>query len=402
MKKIFFLCVLILSILLILPFSSCRKKNEIAEGGIDFSSLKFECETELSFASQFKIEKSGGFTLLSVSGGEKFLLVPPSEKENPGAFDSLKNASVKNVPSDVTVLRLPIENAYLVSTSAMDFIEKIGAIGSIGFSGTKKKDWRIKGAVDAMEDGRILYAGKYSAPDYELLLSRGCQLAIENTMIFHKPEVKEKLLEIGIPVIIERSVYEKNPLGRLEWIKFYGCLFGKEKEAAEFFDSEIQKIKPVLEQNVSENTSGTEKNKMSVAFFYVNANGIVNVRKPGDYISTLIALSGGRYALDSVVPEEENSLSTMNMQFEDFYTNALDADIIIYNGDIAGEIATLDELLSLNPLFADFKAVREGRMYCTGKDFFQESTCIASFLKELSDIQSGDESSLLYLRKITR
>ena len=77
----------------------------------------------------------------------------------------------------------------------------------------------------------MLYAGKYRMPDYELILSKGCDLAIENTMIFHDPEVKEKLEELGIPVIVETSSYESDPLGRLEWIKLYGALFGKEKEA---------------------------------------------------------------------------------------------------------------------------------------------------------------------------
>ena len=44
----------------------------------------------------------------------------------------------------------------------------------------------------AMEEGKIAYAGKYSAPDYEQILAAGCRLAIENTMILHTPEVKEQ------------------------------------------------------------------------------------------------------------------------------------------------------------------------------------------------------------------
>lgn len=44
-----------------------------------------------------------------------------------------------------------------------------------------------------MEDGDIIYAGKYSAPDYEMILNENCGLAIENTMILHTPEVKEQM-----------------------------------------------------------------------------------------------------------------------------------------------------------------------------------------------------------------
>ena len=77
----------------------------------------------------------------------------------------------------------------------------------------------------------MLYAGKYSSPDYELLVSKKCSLAIENSMILHSPEVKEMLEDFDIPVIIEYSSYETHPLGRVEWIKFFGALTGMEEEA---------------------------------------------------------------------------------------------------------------------------------------------------------------------------
>ena len=80
-----------------------------------------------------------------------------------------------------------------------------------------------------MENGSILYAGKYSEPDYERIVSEGCGLAIENTMILHSPEVKEKLESFGIPVLVDHSSYEAHPLGRTEWIRLYGVLTGKEK-----------------------------------------------------------------------------------------------------------------------------------------------------------------------------
>lgn len=66
-----------------------------------------------------------------------------------------------------------------------------------------------------------------AAPDYELILSGGCGLAVESTMVNHVPEVREKLEELGIPVLIDQSSYESHPLGRTEWIKLYGALLGK-------------------------------------------------------------------------------------------------------------------------------------------------------------------------------
>ena len=102
-----------------------------------------------------------------------------------------------------------------------------------------------------MEDGDIAFAGKYSAPDYELILSKNCDLAIESTMIYHQPEVQEKLEKFGIPVLVEHSSYESHPLGRTEWIKLYGVLLGKEDQAQKIFQEQVDKLKSVED---SENT----------------------------------------------------------------------------------------------------------------------------------------------------
>ena len=81
---------------------------------------------------------------------------------------------------------------------------------------------------------------------------------------------------------------------------------------------------------------GKEDTGRTVAFFYITANGAVNVRKPNDYIAQMIGLAGGTYVLNDRLSAEENALSTMNMQMEDFYAAAKDADILIYNSTIEG------------------------------------------------------------------
>ena len=48
--------------------------------------------------------------------------------------------------------------------------------------------------------------------------------------------------------MIERSSYEKHPLGRLEWIKLFGVLFGREQQAKAFFDAQAAHIEPILEK----------------------------------------------------------------------------------------------------------------------------------------------------------
>ena len=276
----------------------------------------------------------------------------------------------------------------------MDFFCGLDALDHISLSGTNADGWYIDKAKTALEDGSIAFAGKYSAPDYEQILAAGCDLAIESTMIYHKPEVKEKLEELGIPVLVEHSSYESHPLGRTEWVKLYGALLGKEDEAEALFEEQASQLKSL------ENTENTGK---TVAFFYINSVGAANVRKSGDYVSKMIELAGGKYIFSDLGAEDDNSLSTMNMQMEEFYAGAKDADYIIYNSTIDGELQTIDELLSKSELLADFKAVKSGNVWCTGKNLFQETTGLGTMIEDIHTMLTTDDDSLdnlTYMHKL--
>lgn len=333
---------------------------------------------KLSYATQFQVDfYEGGYSLITITDGGCFLVVPEG-KEAP-----------EITGREITILRQPFENIYLVATSAMDFFRALDGIDSIRLSGTDADGWYIKEARDAMKRGEMLYAGKYSAPDYERIITEGCDLAIESTMITHAPEVKEQLERFDIPVLVERSSYESHPLGRMEWIKLYGVLLGKADEAEELFAEQTANV-PDL--------SGAPGEKKRVAFFSINANGIATVRKSGDYVSRMIELAGGEYVFSDA--GDDNALSTMNMEMEAFYSGARDADIIIYNSTIEGELHSLEELLEKSPLLADFKAVKEGQVYCVGQNLFQEATGLGQMIRDMNRIfteEPHDADELTYL-----
>ena len=349
----------------------------------DTDELVFDHAYPLDYATQFTADcYADGSTLLTIPDAQAKFLVRPE-----GA------ATLRTVPEGVTVLQQPVQNIYLVSTSAMDLFLHLDALDSIALSGTRAEGWYLDEAKQAMQTGRIAYAGKYSAPDYERILTAECGLAVENTMIYHTPEVKEQLERFGIPVLVERSSYESHPLGRMEWIKLYAVLLGKEEAAEAFFDSQMEKLIPILGQ---ENTGKT------VAFFYITSNGAVNVRKSGDYIAKSISLAGGVYALQDLTADD-SAMSTMNMQMEEFYAKAKDADYIIYNSTIDGELQTIDELLSKSELLADFKAVKNGNVWCTGKNLFQETTGLGTMIEDIHTMLTTDDDSLdnlTYMHKL--
>ncbi len=310
---------------------------------------------------------------------------------------------------EAVILRKPLDKTYLVSTSVMDFIQELDTMENIRLSGLESDEWYISEAADAMEKGEILYAGKYRAPDYELILSEGCNLAIENTMIYHNPEVKEKLEDLGIPVLVEMSSYESHPLGRLEWIKLYGILYDKEEEAETYYNEQLAAVEPILKKDETDlqdpQTSQNPQNlqNLKVVFFYVTASGAVNVRVPGDYITEMIELSGGDYIFPGeAVSDSDNETmkSSVNVQAEDFYVAAKDADIIIYNSTIGGELKSLNDFTEKNELFKDFKAVKEGNVYSTEADFFQKTTGMGDFIEDLNTVFTGGDDPLTYLNKL--
>ena len=353
--------------------------REIAQ---ELAGMKYDHSLELQYADQFAVDYyEGGYALITIAGGERFLLVP-EDKEAPEGLDA-----------DISVIQKPVQNIYLVATSAMDLFCALDGLDSISLSGTNADGWYIDKAKKAMEDGDIAFAGKYSAPDYELILSKNCDLAIESTMIYHQPEVQEKLEKFGIPVLVEHSSYESHPLGRTEWIKLYGVLLGKEDQAQKIFQEQVDKLKSVED---SENTGKT------VAFFYINSMGAANVRKSNDYVSKMIELAGGEYIFHDPA-EDDNALSTMNMQMEEFYAKAKDADYIIYNSTIDGELDSIDELLAKSSLLADFKAVKDGNVWCTGQNLFQETMGLATMIEDIHTMLTSDDpklDSLTYMKKL--
>ena len=83
----------------------------------------------------------------------------------------------------------------------------------------------------------------------------------------------------------------------------------------------------------------------------------------------MIGMAGGEY----LAPDDgaETARSTETIQMEQFYETAHDADYLIYNSTIDGEVRTVQELLQKSTVLADFAAVKTGRVYCTSKNFFQ-------------------------------
>ncbi len=332
----------------------------------------------LQYAKCFTVDYyDGGYKLFCLSDGGRYLTVPKGSHVPEG------------LASDIVVIQQPLSDLYMVASDTMCLFDALNALDCITVSGISHDNWYIPSAVEAMSSGAIVYGGKYSAPDYELLLSKNISLAIESTMINHTPSVREKLIELGIPVFVEMSSYESEPLGRTEWVKCYGAMLDREEEAQALFDEQIAQVNAV-------NSADTGK---SVAFFYINSNDNAVTRKPGDYVTKMIDRAGGTTAFGDL-GEVDGNMSSVTLEMERFYAMAKDADVIIYNASIDSSVKTLDDLLSKNALLKDFKAVQSGDVWITDQNMYQQMMQTGSIIADFNAAITGSGADTTYVHKL--
>ncbi len=378
-RKIAALCIAFC--MAVLTLTGCGGSGgETEEGGApDINGLTYESEMQLERATGFSVyHYEDGYDLIDIHEGDKFLLVPEGSEAPEGLAE------------DIIVLQRPIDRIYLAATATMAMFCSCDALDHIRMSSIKENDWSFDEPREAMERGDIIYAGKYSAPDYETLFDEECDLAIESTMIDHTPEVKEMIGKLDVPVMIDRSSYEEDPMGRAEWIKLYGVLTGHQEEADAFFDEQMEKLKAL------DDFENTEK---TVAFFYLTADGKVVVRKSTDYVPKMIEIAGARYAFSDL--DDDSDRTSVDMSVETFYEAAVDADYIIYNGSIDGSVKTMQDLIEKDPIMKELKAVKENKCWVTGDSMYQRTDIVADMILDFHKaLTEDDPSDLKYLQKL--
>ena len=353
--------------------------------------LTYDHSMELSYAENFAVDYyEGGYKLLTTRLNGDRILIVPKHQQAPEDAEALVSPSAEGEPGKLIVLQEPVKNLYLVASSVMDMFAQLDSMDAISMCGLKEEDWYIPAAKQAMKDGTLLYAGKYSQPDYELLLSQNCSMAIENSMIYHTPEVMEKLDEFGIPTLVEYSSYEEHPLGRVEWVRFFGALLDQEEKADQLFEKQKEALKRV---EAEESTGKT------VAFFYITSTGLVQVRQSTDYIPKMIELAGGKYVFENL-GDPDSRRSTVNLQLEDFYDGAQDADFLVYNTTIDRQVQTLEDLLKKCSLLKDFKAVKNHQVWCTTEDMYQQSMSAGNLIEDFHRMLTGDDKETRYLYRL--
>lgn len=212
-----------LSIVLLITTSllSCKENVKKVE-------VSTAIPTVINYAKGFQIEALEELTLITITNPW------PSADKN-FTYALVKDAaSVKNLEGQFdAVVKVPLERAVVTSTThipsleMLDVIETLVGFPSMDYISSEKTRKLIS-------EGKIKEIGKNESINTEILIDLNPQAVIGYGIDGNNPTFNT-IEKLGTPVLYNADWTEKHPLGKAEWIKFFGALYGKEKQADSIF-----------------------------------------------------------------------------------------------------------------------------------------------------------------------
>ncbi|MDE6340416.1 MAG: ABC transporter substrate-binding protein [Muribaculaceae bacterium] len=315
-----------------------------ASCGGSHSSSTYDGEGEvvpLKYAENLSITEYPDFTEVTVRNPwdtlktlQKYILV------------SRDSVTPENLPQG-TVVKVPVTNALVYSTVHNSLISELGSIDAIGGICNSKY---VNGEElqRRLASGEIVDCGMSLSPDLEKIIKLNPQVVMLSP--FENNDKYAKVGELGIPIIECADYMETSALGRAEWVKFYGMLFGQEELAKNIF-AETESNYNRLKKLASETST---KPKVLIDQRY---GQVWNVPGGVSTMGRLIEDAGGINPFASY--EQSGSVP---LAPEKVLGEAHDADVwfVKYNQE---KEKTMEELAQDAPVNSRFKAYRDGNVF---------------------------------------
>jgi len=210
----------------VIALSACKQKTENPE---QFSSVK---EETVKYAKGFQIDFEGAFPVITVSNPW-----PGAEKSFTYAVIPKEKLATITYPKDAydAVVVTPVNNIVVTSTTHIPALESLGALDKlIGFPDTKYVS--SMPARKRIAEGKIKELGNNESLNTEMVLELQPD-AVVGFAINNQNSNYDLLKNSGIPVLFNGDWTEQTPLGKAEWIKFFGVLLDKQQEADSIFNT---------------------------------------------------------------------------------------------------------------------------------------------------------------------
>ena len=232
-----------------------------------------------------------------------------------------------------------------MSTSHLSYIESLGEIERVvGVSGGQY----ISNSYiqSGLSSGKIADIGYEGSLNYELLISLEPDLVLTYGIEGENNQYIEKIKQFGIPVIALGDYLENHPLGKLEYIKFFGAIFNKMELADSIY--EHTKLRYIKLRSLS------EKSKKRNILINAPWKEVWYIPGKSSYMNILAEDAGGL-----ILGAEVGKSYTKAYSIEEVYIMSAKADVWLN----PNTISTLSELKSVVPMFSNITPVKDGRVF---------------------------------------
>lgn len=349
------------------------QSGEKAKEPDKISGLTFDHEMPIEKSTFFKIDKykDGYYVIKSTNGKEwQQLLVVPEGKNAP-----------EGLPDEVVVVQQPVKTSKIDSITMAELLCEIdeNLADSLSLVATQKEKIYTKKLTENMDKGTTQYAGSADKPDLELIKNNVPQVYLCKPAL-KKNKAYEELVKAGIKPFVTYLHNEADILGRIEWVKALGVIYGNTDAAEKFFNEQKALVNGIDKAKAGNKTYAMiclnkEKNK-------------AYVRRTGDVIAKIGEVAGGVNKL-----ADNTKGYWQSMSIDDFVANYKDADYLIYFDKHGDEVTSIKQLTDISDKLADFKSVKEGHVWRTRTDYLQMNK-VGNMAKDLNSIFAGDGEAI--------
>ena len=255
----------------------------------------------------------------------------------------------KSVPGGLpkgTIVKVPVKDIVIYTSVHAAIIDQLHETDKvIGVCEPRYMD--TPAIQEGIQAGRIADLGEATSPNIEKMIEIGAELVIASPFQNSSYGPVEK---IGIPIIEGADYMEAFPLGRTEWIRFYGLLFGKEEMADSIFKETEQAYLSLkdLTANIDNRPTVLSEKKFGSSWYVPSGDS---------YMAHLIEDARADYMFKDLPGAGSTPLA-----FETVFDKAIHADIWLVKYNQSSEM-TYNDLRSEYTPYENFDAFKKKRIY---------------------------------------
>jgi len=318
---------------LFISFAGCKKNDAAA------NHEKHVSANEIQYAKGLSIYKYNGYTVVKVSN--------PWPKANKDYIYILqqKGAVIPDSLKQNTIIQVPVKNIIVTSTTHIPSLEMLSVENTL--TGFPNLDFISSEKVrNRIDQKKIREVGVGQNLNTEVIIDLQPDVIVGYGIDNNNPSL-DNLQKSGLKVILNGDWNEQSPLGKAEWIKFFGALYGLESKADSIFSNIEKDYKSTLEIAKKATTKPTV---LSGAMF----ENQWYLPQGESWGSVMIAQGGGNYLWGKT-----KGSGSLSLPFERVFEKAEKADFWIG----PGQFVSLKEMAESNPHYSKFTAFKNKNVY---------------------------------------